>query len=234
MAWLPFIILVLVVTLWTGPWSPLTKFSLGSLSSSAFSTVLNKKISVSFSFNPFVAGTAILTSWVIIWLVLGARPRVFVESLRRMIKQLWGAILTGLFVLGLAYVFNFSGMAYSLAYGASFLGLAFIVISPILGFIGAALSGSNTSTNALFGAFQATVGKLLGLPQALLPSANSVGAELGKPVAPQTVSVGVSTTSYVRREGVVIRKNLPWAMLYILYLELIVAFYAFALPWAMA
>ncbi|MEL9989853.1 MAG: L-lactate permease [Thermoproteus sp.] len=181
-----------------------------------------------------MAGTSIFTAWVIIWLMLGAKPHVFVESIKRMVRQLWGAILTGFFVLGLAFVFNFSGMAYSLAYASSLVGLGFIFIAPILGFIGAALSGSNTSTNALFGAFQAAVGKLLGLPAALLPSANSVGAELGKPVAPQTVSVGVSTTSYVRREGIVIRKNLPWALLYIVYLELIVALYAFLLPQAMA
>ena len=66
------------------------------------------------------------------------------------------------------------------------LGTAFIIVAPILGFIGVALSGSNTSTNAMFGKFQALVGQLLSFPPLLLPSVNSVGAEIGKPVAPQT------------------------------------------------
>ncbi|GAB6948149.1 L-lactate permease [Vulcanisaeta sp. JCM 16161] len=233
MAWLPFIILIIVVTLWTGPWSPLPRFVITTLVVKAYSTVLHKVIAVVFEVNPFVAGTSIFVSWLIIWAVLGASPKVFIESLRRTWHQMWGAILTGFFVVGLAYVFNYSGMAYSLAYASSLVGLAFIVISPFLGFIGAALSGSNTASNTLFGALQATVGKLLGLPVPLLPASNSVGAELGKPVAPQTVSVGVSTTPYVRREGIVVRKNLPWAIMYVFYLIFVVSLYAFVFPWAM-
>ncbi len=234
MAWLPFIILIFVVTLWTGPWSPLPHFVIATWSVKAYSTVLHKVVAVVFEVNPFVAGTSIFVSWLIIWAVLGANPKVFVESLKRTWHQMWGgAILTGFFVVGLAYVFNYSGMAYSLAYASSLVGLVFIIISPFLGFIGAALSGSNTASNTLFGALQATVGKLLGLPVPLLPASNSVGAELGKPVAPQTVSVGVSTTPYVRREGIVVRRNLPWAIMYVFYLIFVIALYAFVFPWAM-
>jgi lactate permease len=92
-----------------------------------------------------------------------------------------------------------------------------------------ALSGSNTSTNAMFGAFQASVGKLLGFPLLLLPSLNSVGAEIGKPVAPQTASVGVSTTRFVRNEGAVIRHNMGWTFVLLIYLIVIgVLFYFFA------
>jgi lactate permease len=61
----------------------------------------------------------------------------------------------------------------------------------------------------------------LGFPALLLPSLNSVGAEIGKPVAPQTVSVGVSTTEYVRREGAVIRHNMGWTFFILGYLILI-------------
>ena len=125
-------------------------------------------------------------------------------------SQMWGACLVGVFIFGLAYVFNYSGMAGSLASAFSKLGVAFIVVAPILGFIGVALSGSNTSTNAMFGAFQALVGKVLGFPLLLLPTLNSVGAEIGKPIAPQTASVGVSTSRFVRNEGEVIRHNFGW------------------------
>ena len=86
-------------------------------------------------------------------------------------------------------------MAGSLAKAFSALGPYIIVVAPILGFIGTALSGSNT--NAMCGKFQALVGQLLGFPLMLLPVLNSVGAEIGKPIAPQTASVGVSTSEFV-------------------------------------
>ncbi|ADX81720.1 L-lactate permease [Saccharolobus islandicus] len=225
-----FIVLIIVVTLWTGPWSPLTKFSLVTLSQSAYSSLLHKNVAVSFAFNPFVAGTSILVSWIIISLVLRASPKVMGQAIKRSFHQYWGGILTGVFVVGLAYVFNFSGMAYSLAWKTSDLGVAFIIVSPLFGWIGCALSGSNTSTNALFGAFQATTARLAGLPVGLPPALNSVGAELAKPVAPQTASAGVSTTKYVRKEGIVIRKNLPWAIGILIYLILIGVLYAFLAP----
>ncbi|MEH2509351.1 L-lactate permease [Nitrobacteraceae bacterium AZCC 1564] len=110
--------------------------------------------------------------------------------------------------------------ASSITEGAT-ISAAFIVVAPILGFIGVALSGSNTSTNAMFGKFQALVGQILGFPPLLLPTVNSVGAEIGKPVAPQTASVGVSTTRFVRKEGDVIRHNFLWTLFMLGYLILI-------------
>ena len=80
----------------------------------------------------------------------------------------------------------------------------------------------------MFGKFQALVGQILGFPPLLLPALNSVGAEIGKPVAPQTASVGVSTTKFVRNEGAVIRHNMGWTFVLLAYLVLIgVAFYWF-------
>jgi lactate permease len=182
-------------------------------------------VTVAFKFAPYVGGTAILASCIIVALllvVLGKLTRAQIgEVFRRTWQQMWGACLVGIFIFGLAYVFNYSGMAASLAKGFSTMGVAFIVLSPILGFIGVALSGSNTSTNAMFGKFQALVGAQLGMPLLLAPTLNSVGAEIGKPVAPQTASVGVSTSKFVRKEGDVIRHNLGWTFILLVYLVLI-------------
>ena len=139
----------------------------------------------------------------------------------------------GPFFFGLAYVYAYSGMANSLANGFSKVGTPFILLSPILGWIAVGLSGSNTSSNALFGAVQLSVAKLLGAPVLLFPSLNSVGAEVGKAIAPQTTSVGVSTTKYVRQEGVVIRYNMGWSLFILAYLILIALLYYFVLPDAM-
>ena len=126
-----------------------------------------------------------------------------------------------------------AGAAASLANGFSAIGPWFIVVAPILGWIGVALSGSNTSTNAMFGAFQVAVGKLLGFPPLLLPSLNSVGAEIGKPIAPQTASVGVSTSRFVRDEGQIIRHNMGWTLILLVYLILIGLIYFFLAPGVM-
>jgi lactate permease len=185
-------------------------------------------ISAVFNWTPFVAGTAILASWIITALLLRVRFSQVGEIFAKTWSQMWGAMLVGVFIFGLAYVFNYSGMAGSLAQAFSEIGPAFIVVAPILGFIGVALSGSNTSTNAMFGAFQALVGKVLGFPVLLLPSLNSVGAEIGKPIAPQTASVGVSTSKFVRNEGEVIRHNFGWCLVLLGYLVIIgVACYLF-------
>src|SRR5215469_4793817 len=240
-AWLPFVVLLVVVGLWTGPWwgdhAP-TKISLfkaqavGCSALASTCTAAKPSVTAVFNFTPFIAGTAILTTWIIVVLMLLGAGKLkgaqLGEVFRRSFQQMWGALLVGVFIFGLAYVFNYSGMASSLAKGFSSLGTAFIVVCPILGFIGVALSGSNTSTNAMFGKFQALVGTQLGMPPLLLPSLNSVGAEIGKPVAPQTASVGVSSSRFVRNEGEVIRHNFGWTIVLLAYLVLIgIACYAF-------
>ncbi len=229
----PFIILLLVVVLWTGPWSPLPGVSLFSVEVQARSAITHEAVSSTFNFAPFIGGTAILVSWIIMLAVLRPSAADLRQVFSRTFSQMWGALLVGVFIFGLAYVFIYSGMAPSLAYGFSRIGPAFIVLAPILGWIGVALSGSNTSTNTMFGAVQATAGKLLGFPVLLAPSLGSVGAEVGKPVAPQTASVGVSTSRFVRNEGEVIRHNMGWTLILLGYLIVVGLFYYFVLPGVM-
>jgi L-lactate transport len=230
---LPFLILIVVVVLWTGPWSPLPKVSAGSVAVKAISSITHKATSVAFAFAPFVGGTAILVSWLIMLIFIRPSGSVLGQVFRETFRQMWGALLVGVFIFGLAFVFNYSGMASSLAYGFSKVGPAFILLAPILGWIGVALSGSNTSTNSLFGLVQVQVGRLLGFPILLLPSLNSVGAEVGKPVAPQTASVGVSTSKFVRKEGDVIRHNMGWTLILLAWLIIVGLLYYFLLPAAM-
>jgi lactate permease len=229
MGWLPIAILIAVVVAWTGPWSKLPAIVGLHLEVAATSGLPGgAPVRAIFNWTPFVAGTAILVSWIINVIVLRVKFAELGAIFSKTWSQMWGACLVGVFIFGLAYVFNFSGMAGSLASAFSKLGVAFIVVAPLLGFIGVALSGSNTSTNAMFGTFQALVGKVLGFPLLLLPTLNSVGAEIGKPIAPQTASVGVSTSRFVRNEGEVIRHNFGWTIVLLVYLVIIgVACYFF-------
>jgi lactate permease len=205
-------ILIVVVVAATGPWSHLGDYTFIKPEVDAISSLSHQPVSVVWKFAPAIAGTWILVSLLVILAVLRVGAGQFGAALKRSFSQMWGALLVAPIVFGLATVFNYSGMASTLAFGFSRVGTWFILLAPLLGWIGVALSGSNTSTNALFGGFQYAVGGLLRLPLLLLPSLNSTGAEVGKPVAPQTTSVGVSTSSYVRREGEVIRHNFGWTL----------------------
>lgn len=231
--WLPYIVLIAVVVAWTGPWSRLPSISLFHLSEAARSSVTQKAIHSTFNFNPLSGGTSILASWLVIVAVLRPSADELKQVFTKTFHQIWGAMLVALFVFALAYTFVYTGMANSLAYGLSKTGVIFVALAPILGWIGVALSGSNTSTNAMFGPVQAVTGRLLNMPALLLPSLNSVGAEVGKPIAPQTASVGVSTSKFVRSEGAVIRHNMGWTLIMLGYLVLIALFFYFFAPGVM-
>lgn len=227
-AWMPFLVLIAVVVAWTGPWSGLPSWTPFKWSVSAMSAVTHDTTSSTFKFAPFVGGSAIMVSWIIVAALLRVSGTQLKEIFSRTFTQMWGACLVGVFIFGLAYIYNYSGMAASLASALSHLGVWYIVLAPIVGLVGVALSGSNTSTNAMFGAVQMMVGKMLGFPALLLPTLNSVGSEVGKPIAPQTASVGVSTTQFVRNEGQVIRHNFGWALVILVWLILIgIGYYLF-------
>jgi lactate permease len=229
---IPFGILIGVVVAWTGPWSPLTTYIPFEPKVTAVGS-LGGTVESSWKFAPAVAGTAILASWILITAFLWPSASQIRSAFKATFKQMWGALLVGPFIFGLAYVYSYSGMGNSLAHWFSSAGTSFILLAPILGWIAVALSGSNTSANALFGGIQASVARLLGAPIFLFPSLNSVGAETGKPIAPQTTSVGVSTTRYVRKEGVVIRNNLGWTLVILAWLIGVGCLYYFVLPSAM-
>jgi lactate permease len=228
----PIGILVAVVVAWTGPWSPLPRYVPVKLTLVAEGS-LGTPVTIAFSWAPFVAGTATFTAWLLITAYMRPARRQLARAFRAALSQMWGALLVAPLIFGLAAVFNYAGMANTLAAAFATLGLGYVILAPILGWVAVALSGSNTSSNTLFGAFQLSVGKLLGVPELMFPAFNSVGAAFGKPIAPQTASVGVSTTSQVRREGNIISYNLAWTLALLGYVLLVALVFYLFLPGAM-
>jgi lactate permease len=219
-----------VVATWTGPWSGLPAVGWYSAGVQALAPETKATISAAFKFAPWVGGSAILASWLIIAVLLGLAGKLKAGDLgaifAKTFNQMWGALLVGVFIFGLAFVFNYSGIG--VVAGQRVLLFGNLVhragAHPWLHRRGAI--GSNTSTNAMFGKFQALVGVQLGFSPLLLPTLNSVGSEIGKPIAPQTASVGVSTSRFVRNEGEVIRHNFGWTLVLLVYLIVIgIAFY---------
>jgi lactate permease len=225
----PIGILVAVVVAWTGPWSPLPTYVPLKLTQVAQGS-LGTPVTIAFSWAPFVAGTATFTAWLLICAYMRPSRRQLARAFRAALSQMWGALLVAPLIFGLAAVFNYAGMANTLASAFATLGLGYVLLAPVLGWLAVALTGSNTSSNTLFGAFQLSVGRLLGVPELMFPAFSSAGAAIGKPIAPQTASVGVSTTSQVRREGNIIRYNMAWTLALLGYLLLITLVFYHFLP----
>jgi lactate permease len=128
------------------------------------------------------------------------------------LNQLKLAIVTVMAVLGLAYVMNLSGMTTTLGRWAAGSGDAFAFLSPIIGWLGVAITGSDTSSNALFGALQVEAAKEAGLSDVLLASANSSGGVLGKMISPQNLAIGAAAVAMAGKEGDILRRVLFWSI----------------------
>ena len=168
------------------------------------------------------AGTLMLISGLITMAVLGLRParalRTFIETL----DQLKWAILTVAAVLGLAYVMNQSGQTVTLGLWAAGAGGFFAFLSALIGWLGVAVTGSDTSSNALFGALQVSAAEDAGLSPTLMAAANSSGGVLGKMISPQNLAIGAAAVGMAGQEGDLFRKVLGWSIALVLLMCAIV------------
>jgi lactate permease len=138
----------------------------------------------------------------------GEAMRTYVATL----NQLKLAILTVMAVLGLAYVMNLTGMTTTLGRWVAGSGGLFAFLSPIIGWLGVAITGSDTSSNALFGALQVEAAKSAGINEVLLASANSSGGVLGKMISPQNLAIGAAAVGLAGKEGDILRRVLFWSI----------------------
>jgi lactate permease len=158
------------------------------------------------------AGTLMVLAGIITAAILRVSPGAAVRAYGRTYVGLRSAILTVMAVLALAYVMNLSGQTSSLAAWLAGAGGAFALLSPILGWIGVAVTGSDTSSNALFGALQVETASQAGLDPVLMAAANSSGGVLGKMVSPQNLAIAAAAVGMAGREGDIFRKVLLWSI----------------------
>jgi len=168
------------------------------------------------------AGTLMLIAGLVTIPVIGATPAQAVRAFGRTFRQLAAAIVTVMAVLGLAYVMNASGQTTTLGTWMAGAGGAFAILSPILGWIGVAVTGSDTSSNSLFGALQVTAAKDAGLHQALMAAANSSGGVLGKMISPQNLAIAAAAVGLSGREGDIFRKAIGWSLLFLAFMCVLV------------
>jgi lactate permease len=168
------------------------------------------------------AGTLLLICGLITMVVLRVSPRRALKVAGASIDQLKWAILTVAAVLALAYVMNQSGQTITLGLWAAGAGDFFAFLSALIGWLGVAVTGSDTSSNALFGALQVTAAKDAGMSPTLLAAANSSGGVLGKMISPQNLAIGAAAVGMAGREGDLFRKVLGWSLVLVLVMCVLV------------
>ena len=131
-------------------------------------------------------------------------------------------------VMGLAYVMNYSGQTAAIGAALATAGTVFPLISPILGWVGTAVTGSATSSNALFAKMQATAAGEIGANPVLLTAANSGGAVIGKMFSPQTLTIAATAVHMENGESKIMRKVFPYSMGLLVYICIVVFLFSLA------
>jgi L-lactate transport len=236
LAWLPWSLVSAIVIAWTFLKIP----TLGALSihwpgldQQIYLTLYNKPYAAVYAFQPLATGTAILLTVIITAIVMisaGSSSSILWRALVDTWKQLRFAILTVMLIIGVAYLYNYSGMSYTLGLAISGVGGIFPFFSVFLGWIACFLSGSDTSSNALFGNLQVVAARQLNLSQVLMAATNSSGAVMAKMISPQNVSTGVSTTTLTGKEGLIIRRTFFHSLILATILGIIVMIQQYLIP----
>jgi len=168
------------------------------------------------------AGSQLLVCGLLTVAALRVAPGRALAVYAATLKQLGWAIVTVCSVLALAFVMNLSGETITLGMWAAGAGGLFAFLSPLIGWFGTAVTGSDTSTNSLFGALQVAAAKQSHLSPVLLAAANSSGGVLAKMVSPQNLAIGAAAVGLAGREGDIFRKVIGWSILLVLIMAVLV------------
>ncbi len=232
--WIPWIVVSVVVIAWTQLGLSAIgrqKINWPGLDNAVYITLYHKPYAAVWSFEPLATGTAILFAAILTAALFRVSPGRFVACALTTWRQIRTAVLTVSVIMGLAFLMNFSGMTYTLGDGASHLGLFFAFVSAFLGWVAVALSGSDTSGNALFGNLQVVAAHQLGLDPLLFAATGSSGGVLGKMISPQNISTGVSVTTLRGQEGLVFSKTFKHSIILTTLLGVIAVLQQFVFHW---
>jgi lactate permease len=224
-AWAPWLTLAGVMI----AWSHFKLFQIGQitipishLNNLVYIALYHKLYAAIYQFQPLAAGTGALAATAITALLFRSKPAVILSSGRATLKQLRMPALTVCLIVALAYLYNYSGMTYTLGAALAGLGRVFPLVSGYLGWVGCFLSGSDTASNLLFGNLQVAAARQIGVSPILLAAANSSGGVIGKMISPQNIAVGVTTVGLIGQEGEILRRSFWHSVLLPLWLSALV------------
>jgi lactate permease len=163
-------------------------------------------------------GTQMLVAGILTMVALRLSIPRAVKAYGTTLHQLRWAILTVMAVLAVAFVMNLSGQTITLGTWMAGAGGAFALLSPILGWLGVAVTGSDTSANSLFGALQVTAANQAGLSDVLMAAGNSSGGVLGKMISPQNLAIAAAAVGLHGKEGDIFRRVVVWSLVFLVLL----------------
>ena len=240
-AWLPFILLIACIVIWTQPWFK-AFFGKGAAFdytqvTLSFNNIIGaivdtggKPVSFNLPINliAFQGGTAILIAAILTILFLRIKSDIVEEALGDTLKEMAIPCITIGLVVAFAFIAKNSGMSGTLGTAFSTTGNAFAFFSPVIGWIGVFLTGSDTSANLLFGPLQQVTANALGIKETLFLAANSVGGVVGKMISPQSIAIACAAVGLVGKESELFRFTIKYSIGFILLLgiwTLIIAFF---------
>ncbi|MCL6575803.1 lactate permease LctP family transporter [Kyrpidia sp.] len=240
-AWAPWVILTVMIIIWS---LPAFKSAIAGTTIAVNWPWLNKLVvsvpPVAAKNTPMAAvwkfdwlgatGTSILIASILSMFVVGMSVGTWFKVLVRTFRQLLWPLVTIAAVLGFGHVTNYSSMSATIALALAGTGVLFPLFSPILGWLGVFLTGSDTSSNVLFGNLQKITAQQLGLNPYLMVGANSSGGVTGKMISPQSIAVGASATGLAGREGEIYRFTLKHSILFVLIVSVITMIEAYVFP----
>jgi lactate permease len=232
--WLPWLILTAVVIAWS--FLGVAAFGQKAIAwpglnnAMAITLYHDKPYAAIWSFQPLATGTAVLLACACTCLLFGVSLRAIGSCIALTFRQVWLAVITVMLIVALAYLMNYSGLAYTLGKAAASARYLFIVLSPFLGWIAVALSGSDTSGNALFGNLQVVAARQLNLSPILFAATNSSGGVMGKMISPQNIATGAAVTDLKGQEGAVFARTFVHSIVLTLVLVMLVVVQQFVFP----
>lgn len=170
------------------------------------------------------AGTALLVSAIISAPLQGLKIDSAVKSLFETGKNLWRPVLIICLVLSFAFILNYSGLALAMGYLIAYAGPIFPILSAFLGWLGVFITGSDTSSNALFGKLQASAGSLCGIEPTLAVATNTVGGVMGKMISPQSLAIACASAGATGKENEILTVTIKHSLLLTLLVGLFALF----------
>jgi lactate permease len=177
-------------------------------------------------------GTGCFFSAIVSGLLLGLNPVQLMRTFWRTLVRMRLAMIAISFMLGLGYVTRYSGLDAVLGLAFTRTGWAYPFFGTFLGWLGVALTGSDTSSNALFGSLQRITSQQLGIDPVLMCAANSAGGVMGKMVDAQSITIATAATEQVGNEGIIFRFVFWHSLALGAIVGIIVMLYAYVFPHA--
>lgn len=247
-AWSPFIVLTVMVVIWSQSFFKALFAPGGALESLVFKFEIPGLHNLVMKAEPIVnkptpyeailkfdvlsaTGTAILIACLISMLILKMSVKDAAVTFKETLSELKMPILSIGFVLGFAFIANYSGLSSTLALALAGTGGLFPFFSPFLGWIGVFLTGSDTSANALFSNLQAITAQQVGVSEVLLVAANTTGGVTGKMISPQSIAIACAAVGLAGKESDLFRFTVKHSLFFVIIVGIMTYVQAYYLTW---